>query len=851
MLIDPRLVQLGRSDEDGERVGRAVAQRESTGPRLSRRALLGGAGALLAGAAVGGWRLTSGGGEGATPADGTPDPAPDGLTEDALAARLGDVDPQDAWLAPPTGEPEERAAWSYRAAFPGGAAEVLLVVGAAGRYELRVAGTPVARGPGPFTSAEAVGDLIDLSAVLADLAEAEGDVAVEVVVVDPAMETPRSERPWDAQRRPLPGGHALFLGLADGRPWTPRGGWTVAPNTEWDLTTPRINHVQPWVEHRRDAALDDAPTPPAEATPGPVAPAPGPYPATRAVARQSALAPWVPGSTAERRHPRAVVRAGTAPPSRPPVTDLFPAVAGTAIDTAEVGVDALRGDGWEAAAGGRDVHLVVDLGQVWFGTPYAVVDAAPGATVDVAASEALDEAGRLLADDVDSRHAHRLAADRVWRWEPHGARYLHLAVRGGGERVRIREVGLATEPTPALEGTFACPDEVLTEVWEAGARTLAGGWGDLLAADAGREQRAWVGDLHVALRVARSLWWERSRVEGERFLRRVAQSQRPDGSLPKHAPGEAPDASTIPSYVLAWVLALAEHEAAYGDGLAAELAPARDRALAWFDRWRGEDGIVAGVDGWHFWDWTPRREGGVSLPYTAMRAQIDRAAGATPPVTPERAAEVFGQAGRPAWADQAGEPQTSQAANAHAVLAGLLAGEDARAALRDTLAAPRFFPQTIPSADAWPQMDLEREAVGAQPYQGAFVLEALGRVGLHAEALALIRERWGALAAQDPTLGELWQPTASRCHPWSAGPTAWLTQEVLGLRLDGPGTVTVAPAPVDLAWAEGSLPTAHGPVALRWERDGDRRRARLTVPEGASARVGDDVLPAGGHALEL
>jgi hypothetical protein len=417
--------------------------------------------------------------------------------------------------------------------------------------------------------------------------------------------------------------------------------------------------------------------------------------------------------------------------------------------------------------------------------------------------------------------------------------------------VTVRELGLAVEPEPAREGSFACSDDVLTEVWEAGARTIAGAWGDLLAADPGREQRAWVGDLHVALRVARSLWWERSRVEGERFLRRVAQAQRPDGSLPKHAPGEAAEASTIPSYVLAWVLALAEHEAAYREGLDAELAEPRGRALEWFDRWRRDDGLVEGVEGWHFWDWTPRLEGGVSLPYTAFRAQIDRAAGDGPPITADTAATAFAQDVRPAWADQSGEGQTSQAGNAHAVLAGLLEGEPARAALRDTLAAPRYFPQTILSADAWEQMDLATETVGAQTYQGAFVLEALGRVGLHAEALDLIRERWGALAAQDPTLGELWQPTASRCHPWSAGPTAWLIAEVLGLRLVDPDTVAVAPADVDLDWADGALPTRHGPVGFRWERDGGSRRGRLTVPEGASARVRDTTYGAGIHQLDL
>jgi hypothetical protein len=837
-------------------------------PRLSRRALLGGAAALAATAAVGGWRLAADAGD---PAGIPTDPPGRGApAADALAQRLVDVPLQDSWLPPPDGGAEERAAWSYRARFPADGRESLLVVGAAGRYELRVDGRPIARGPAPFTHAEAVGDIIDLAGHLQGGAP---EVEIEVVVIDPAMETPRSDRPWDDERQPLPGGHVLVVGVADGAPWTPVDGWRVAANAEWDLATPRINHVQPWVEHRLDAALGT----PTAAAAGSAARTPvrsvgaasghdgeggrwrtveagdGPYPVTSAVSRQSALAPWIAGSSAQRRRPTRIVRAGTSPAARPEVEDLFPAMAAAAIEriATDDAARLLEGEAWAIGAEEHDVHLIVDLGQVWFGTPYVLVDAAPGATVDLAASEALDEADRLLVDDVGSRHAHRMAADRAWRWEPHGARYLQVAVRGGGPDVGVREVGLAVEPTPERDGAFACADEVLTEVWEAGARTLEGGWGDLLAADAGREQRAWVGDLHVALRVGRSLWWERSRVEGERFLRRVAQAARPDGSLPKHAPGEAPEASTIPSYVLSWVLALAEHEAAYGEGLAGELEPTRERALAWFDRWRRDDGIVEGVDGWHFFDWTPRRAGGVALLYTAVRAQADLVVGDRPPVTPDRAAAVFAQDVRPAWADQQGEPQTSQAANAQAVLAGLLDGEPARAALRDTLARPRYFAQAIPPDEAWEQMDLATESVGAQTYQGAFLLDALARVQLHAEALELIRERWGALAAQDPTLGELWQPTASRCHPWSAGPTSWLTAEVLGLRLLDATTVDVAPADVDIDWAEGALPTAAGPIRLRWERRDGQRSGTLHVPEGARASVDRATFGPGTHEVEL
>jgi len=54
----------------------------------------------------------------------------------------------------------------------------------------------------------------------------------------------------------------------------------------------------------------------------------------------------------------------------------------------------------------------------------------------------------------------------------------------------------------------------------------------------------------------------------------------------------------------------------------------------------------------------------------------------------------------------------------------------------------------------------------------------------------------------------------SFCHGWASGPTAWLSQHVLGVKPVEPGStrVVVSPKLGHLRWAEGSYPTPLGPI---------------------------------------
>lgn len=102
-----------------------------------------------------------------------------------------------------------------------------------------------------------------------------------------------------------------------------------------------------------------------------------------------------------------------------------------------------------------------------------------------------------------------------------------------------------------------------------------------------------------------------------------------------------------------------------------------------------------------------------------------------------------------------------------------------------------------------------------------------------AGALELMRRLWGVQV--DPNsgfyTGTFWEfvggnglPTRgfdSLAHAWGAGPTQLLTESVLGATPVDPGYTTwqVKPQPSTLAWAQGQVPTAHGPLVVRWAQD--------------------------------
>jgi alpha-L-rhamnosidase len=213
----------------------------------------------------------------------------------------------------------------------------------------------------------------------------------------------------------------------------------------------------------------------------------------------------------------------------------------------------------------------------------------------------------------------------------------------------------------------------------------------------------------------------------------------------------------------------------------------------------------------------------------------------------------------------------TQDANVAAVLAGVLKGPSAAAALRfiyNHLMGP-FGPATAEN-DSDPYM-----ARYISPWISGWELIARFELGDTGTALDEIRREWGQMLAVDPHT-TLWEKMTvgggvapyqganpdgtpivekadvvpgsgetSLAHGWSAGPTYALSAYVLGLRPVDPGFATwiVQPQLGNLRVAQGQVLTRHGPLASRWQVS-DRRSFKLTVrvPTGTSGTVGVPML---------
>jgi hypothetical protein len=150
------------------------------------------------------------------------------------------------------------------------------------------------------------------------------------------------------------------------------------------------------------------------------------------------------------------------------------------------------------------------------------------------------------------------------------------------------------------------------------------------------------------------------------------------------------------------------------------------------------------------------------------------------------------------------------------------------------------FTAAPPIAPTGATLEPEDGVVLANTFYSHFVYEALARHGGFANALRLMRERYGPMLARGATtLWESFEPTASLCHGFSATPTYQLSRRVLGVAPAAPGfaEIELAPDLADLDHAEGVVPTPHGDVEARLERTRDGFVARYRTPTGVGARA--------------
>lgn len=153
-------------------------------------------------------------------------------------------------------------------------------------------------------------------------------------------------------------------------------------------------------------------------------------------------------------------------------------------------------------------------------------------------------------------------------------------------------------------------------------------------------------------------------------------------------------------------------------------------------------------------------------------------------------------------------------------------------------------------------------------FYGLYMLDALSLAGMYQNALDIISTYWGGMLDMGATtfwedFNIDWMENSARldeftpegmndihgsfgaycypsyrhslCHGWSSGVTAWMTENVLGIKVIEPGckTIKIEPHLGNLKWVEGSFPTPMGVVKVKHTRLANGKiETKVDAPEG-------------------
>jgi len=388
--------------------------------------------------------------------------------------------------------------------------------------------------------------------------------------------------------------------------------------------------------------------------------------------------------------------------------------------------------------------------------------------------------------------------------------------------IEIKEIhAVAVYRDLEYKGNFECNDERLNEIWNTAAYTVHLNMQDYIWDGIKRDRLVWLGDMHPEVKVICSLFDD-------------------DGIVPAsldYARDQTPIPSwinDISSYSLWWIiiqkdwylykgnldylkkqkeyllnlLTLLQN---YIDDSGSEILPG-GRFLDWPTK--GDDKVVhAGLQALLIWAFDA---GAFLCDVIEEKNVADKC----------RAAVVKLKQHNP----EAGE---NKQANALKSLAGL--------------DSPQKINEEVLSVNPFS---------GVSTFYGYYVLEARAKAGDHQGALDLIRKYWGGMIDMGATtfwedFDLDWMTNATRideipqdgkkdihkdygnycykglrhslCHGWAGGPTAWLSEHILGFKPLEPGCkkLLIDPHLGDLNWAEGSLPTPYGVVTVSHKKTKD------------------------------
>ncbi|RYY61114.1 MAG: alpha-L-rhamnosidase [Chitinophagaceae bacterium] len=415
-----------------------------------------------------------------------------------------------------------------------------------------------------------------------------------------------------------------------------------------------------------------------------------------------------------------------------------------------------------------------------------------------------------------------------------GFRFVRISVPDSAALLRIQNIkAVSVYRDLPYRGYFRSSDKRIDSIWMTGAYTVQLNMQDYLIEGIKRDRLVWIGDIFPEIKTMHAVFG--SHPIAARSLDLI-KNETPVGRW----------MNGIPSYSLWWMISQREIFLQKGDtaylktqlpylaGLTAELR-----------KYIAVNGSEK-LPGWRFLDWPSSQDttaihaGLQALLIIAMEASRDLAIAAADKQLEKLCTESITllKTHKPA-------PGKVKQAAALMALGGLYTAAEIN---RNVLAVEPLS--------------------GISSFYGYFILQARAKAGDYKGGLELVRKYWGAMLDLGATsfwedFDLAWMKDAARideitpagkvdvhktygaysykayrhslCHGWASGPTAWLSEHVLGVTVMEAGgrTVKVEPHLGDLEWIEGGYPTPFGVVEVKVKKlPNGSLDTRVKAPKG-------------------
>ncbi|HWB33252.1 MAG TPA: alpha-L-rhamnosidase C-terminal domain-containing protein [Acidobacteriaceae bacterium] len=489
--------------------------------------------------------------------------------------------------------------------------------------------------------------------------------------------------------------------------------------------------------------------------------------------------------------------------------------------------------------------VVLDFGRELTGRVELVSDSDTPVTVTVQMGESDSEA---MKAPYLGTNLLTIAADGTGHGPKSAFRYVKIRFVDGAPEVRFKAIRVDDIYYPVkYEGSFESSDKLLNRIWEMGAYTAHLCMQDDVWDASKRDRGRWMGDTDVSGRVIEDVFGDRMLMEDtlDRLIGPAPVDQHVNG---------------IPGYSSFWFTGVADYYRHTGDKAFLEREHTRMlQLLAYVDKEFDERNVYANKSNvWLYVDWSPELNGDTPETRKATTLEFYRAyrdavwmlreLGDTTNADKYQArAEALKTAAQKYLLDPAqGDFGPRWQTNAAAVIGGAVDKSEYGTIWKNVLSQVGEGPTN---------------GRIITPYYNYYVIRAMAEMGHREQALKWIRQYWGGMVDEGATsFWEAYDPSwyhedfhsslqadnrsgyfVSLAHGWSAGPTAWLMEQVLGIQPTGQGfaTVDIRPDLVDLDWARGAEPTPHGllKVDVRKGANGHGTHVTVDVPEGVTARV--------------